>query len=71
MIDEPEAGLRVPDPEIDKRPYLALPLAEIGAEVEHPTSGESLAEIAVRLGEGLDIPRRVALELPSVSRVGG
>lgn len=30
VIDDPAAGLRIPDPQIRERAYLALPLADIG-----------------------------------------
>jgi 2-amino-4-hydroxy-6-hydroxymethyldihydropteridine diphosphokinase len=65
VIDDPRAGLRVPDPEIDKRAYLALPLAEIGPEVVHPETGESLAAIAARLAGEPEPPRRIASRLDS------
>ena len=67
VIDEPEAGLRIPDPEIRLRAYLALPLAEVGPEVTHPETGERLADIAARLGEAPDPPRRLEGELGSAS----
>lgn len=59
VIDDPVAGLRIPDPDIDRRAYLALPLAEVGAELLHPVTGELLAEIAERLADGPDPPNRL------------
>ncbi len=59
VIDEPEAGLRIPDPEIRLCAYLALPLAEVGPEIVHPETGERLADVAARLGRMADPPRRV------------
>ena len=53
------------NPEIDKRAYLALPLAEIGPEVVHPETGESLAAIAARLAGEPEPPRRIASRLGS------
>ena len=60
VIDEPAGGLRIPDPEIVSRAYLALPLAQVGPRVPHPQTGETLAEIAARLAPGPEAPRLVA-----------
>jgi 2-amino-4-hydroxy-6-hydroxymethyldihydropteridine diphosphokinase len=46
-IDEP--GLRVPDPLILTRFFLAQTLSEVSADYVHPTTGEPLREIAARL----------------------
>jgi 2-amino-4-hydroxy-6-hydroxymethyldihydropteridine diphosphokinase len=43
-VDEPD--LKIPDPLILKRPFLALTLAELAPEYVHPTDGRTLAEIA-------------------------
>ena len=61
VIDDPAAGLRIPDPEIVRRAYLALPLAEVGPRVPHPETGEPLARIAARLASGPQAPRAVPL----------
>ena len=63
VIDDPLAGLRIPDPEIPLRAYLALPLAEVGPETVHPETGERLADIAERLAGGAEPPRRLDLDL--------
>ena len=63
VLDDPATGLRIPDPEIGTRAYLALPLAEIGPQVPHPETGERLADIAARLRAGPDPPRRIELGL--------
>ncbi len=60
VVDDPQAGLRIPDPDIRQRAYLALPLAEVGPEVSHPETGELLADIATRLAEAPGAPCRVA-----------
>ena len=44
QVDEPD--LHVPDPLILKRPFLALTLAELDPEYEHPTDGRTLEQIA-------------------------
>lgn len=61
-------GSRVPDPEIPRRAFLALPLAEVAPEWADPALGRSLAEIAASFdaaregvrrlpGPGLGLPR--------------
>ncbi len=40
------AGHRIPDPEILKRPFVAVPLAELDADYVHPTEGRRLADLA-------------------------
>ncbi len=48
MIDDPEQGIRLPDPEILTRAHVALPLADLAPEHVHPITGQTLAEIAAR-----------------------
>lgn len=43
------ADVHLPDPEILKRPYLAIPLAELAPRFRHPLTGQSLAAIANHL----------------------
>ena len=71
VIDDPEGGLRIPDPEVPLRAYLALPLAEVGADAIHPLTGKPLAEIAATVDLGAEPPRRLALDLASAVGVGG
>jgi len=47
VIDEPD--LRVPDPDIMERPFLAWPLAELAPELVVTGTGRSATEIAARL----------------------
>jgi 2-amino-4-hydroxy-6-hydroxymethyldihydropteridine diphosphokinase len=56
------SGRRLPHPDVLQRAYAALPLAEIAPEKIHPTSGQSLREIASRW-KGAAIRRREDLEL--------
>jgi len=44
-----EDGLQIPDPDIRKRPFLAVPLLELAPEAVLPDSGERLADIVGRM----------------------
>ena len=37
---------RIPDPEVLQRPFVAIPLAEIAPDYQHPETGQTLREIA-------------------------
>lgn len=50
--------LRLPDPDILTRPYLALTLAELAPDFVHPETGETLREIAARLPAGAPLVAR-------------
>ena len=39
---------RIPDPEVLERPFVAIPLAEIAPDYQHPETGQSLHDIAQR-----------------------
>ncbi|MBN1439958.1 MAG: 2-amino-4-hydroxy-6-hydroxymethyldihydropteridine diphosphokinase [Anaerolineales bacterium] len=45
-------GKPLPHPDVLKRPYVALPLAEISPDIPHPATGEPLRAIAERLRDG-------------------
>ena len=45
-----EDGLRLPDPEIRTRSFLAVPLLELAPDYVFPDSGESLASMAIARG---------------------
>ncbi|MBX7258799.1 MAG: 2-amino-4-hydroxy-6-hydroxymethyldihydropteridine diphosphokinase [Candidatus Hydrogenedentes bacterium] len=49
IVQEP--GLRVPDPDIRERPFLALPIYELRPETVLPDTGEALADIVAVLPE--------------------
>jgi 2-amino-4-hydroxy-6-hydroxymethyldihydropteridine diphosphokinase len=49
VLEDPASGLSLPDPELARRPHLALPVADIAGDAVHPVLGETLAAIAARL----------------------
>lgn len=42
---------RIPDPDIVERSFLAIPLAEIDPDYEHPETGQTLSAIAARFSK--------------------
>lgn len=56
VIQEPAAGLLLPDPEIENRAHVLLPLVELAPGMRHPVAGRTLRELALELGwpEGID-----------------
>lgn len=56
VLDDPERGIVLPDPEILHHLHVVLPLADIAPDFVHPTDGRTLAEVADAMragGEGL------------------
>ena len=56
----------VPDPELLREAFLAVPAAEVAPDWVHPVTGETLAAIAARLVAALPAdhqPRRTALRM--------
>ena len=51
-------GRKIPDPEILKFPYIAIPLAEAAPEYIHPVIGKQLSEIANSFRSVKGIKRR-------------
>jgi len=43
VSDEP--GLKIPRPDLVKRPYMLKPMADIAPDVRHPTLGKSMREL--------------------------
>jgi 2-amino-4-hydroxy-6-hydroxymethyldihydropteridine diphosphokinase len=59
-----EGELVIPDPQIEERAFLAVPLAELAPEKRHPVTGRMLKEIAGRWGSppaGLTLRSEVRL----------
>lgn len=63
VLEDPAGGLTLPDPELVRRPHIALPLADVAGAVAHPLLGTSLGDIAERLrsADGLRVRRDVVL----------
>ncbi|MBF0588457.1 MAG: 2-amino-4-hydroxy-6-hydroxymethyldihydropteridine diphosphokinase [Magnetococcales bacterium] len=47
-VMRPPASMTLPDPDILKRPFVAIPLAELAPKMIHPDEGTTLAVIAAR-----------------------
>lgn len=58
-----DAELRLPDPELLDRAYLAVTIAELDPGLAHPVTGETLAEIAGRLRAGAALTPRPDVRL--------
>ncbi|MCL5263783.1 MAG: 2-amino-4-hydroxy-6-hydroxymethyldihydropteridine diphosphokinase [Chloroflexi bacterium] len=53
VIDEPD--LRIPHPEMAKRAFVLVPLAEIGGHIVHPRLGTSVDDLMHRLGDSSQV----------------
>lgn len=54
-------GLRLPRPDLVKRPYMLGPAAEVAPDMPHPTLGVTLAELWSRFDRGAHVLVPVAL----------
>ncbi len=56
-------GLRLPDPDIASRAYLAVTLAELDPDFPHPLSGQTLSALAevMRSSAGLSVRSDIVL----------
>lgn len=61
VIDD--GTLTLPHPEVTNRAYVAEPLAELDPTYRHPQTGETLAEIAVRLRATSELTVRTDIKL--------
>lgn len=48
ILDDPQARITIPDPDILTRAHVALPLADLAPGFAHPVTGQTLADIAAR-----------------------
>ena len=51
VIDDPDHGLVIPDPDIGTCAHLTLPLADLEPLFLHPLSGETLSQLAANLAD--------------------
>jgi 2-amino-4-hydroxy-6-hydroxymethyldihydropteridine diphosphokinase len=57
------AGAHIPDPDISKRVFVAVPLAEIDPDYIHPEDGRTLSQIAAAIGNRSELIPRSDLRL--------
>lgn len=67
VLHDPDLGIEVPDPQILTRPHVALPLADLAPDFEHPVTGRTLREIAEPLRAARGIRVRPDLDLTARS----
>ncbi len=67
-------GIRIPNPDLLQRGYLAVTMAELAPDFVHPVTGRTLGEIAHRIKADSNLVRdhlvsdRVALQVEAISR---
>ena len=64
VIDSPEIGLVVPDPELLTSAHVILPVAEIAPDIRHPVTGERLEDLGERFRGAAGIRIVGSIELP-------
>jgi len=55
--------MQIPDPEIQTRPFLAIPLAEVAEDFKHPILDVKLREIAEQLSANCELQQRHDIDL--------
>lgn len=61
LVDASGQSLTPPEPEILVHPHLAIPLAELAPDRNHPATGEELRELGERLRDGAELVRDEAV----------
>lgn len=67
----------IPDPDLLRRPHVAVPMAELSPDLAHPETGEPLAQIAARLVQesaqsgAVPLVKRTDVVLNANSRMDG
>ncbi len=56
-IVAPEVGLRIPDPDLERWPHVALPAADLAPDWIHPVSGRALRDIALAMARAEGVRR--------------
>ena len=67
QLDNEDMRLTVPDPDTLERAHVALPLADLAPDLIHPTSGQTLAQIAEEFAGYRTIRVRPDINLDVVS----
>lgn len=64
VIERPDRGLLLPDPDILTSGHVVLPLAEIAPDLPHPVTGTPLAELAAPFAAAGEVRRVGAIDPP-------
>ena len=62
IVDEP--NLQVPHPELEHRAFVLVPLAELAADVRHPTLGQTIGSLAAAI-DASGVRKRAEASWPS------
>ena len=66
-----EEGWRLPDPDLLTRVYLAQTMADLAPGFQHPQTGETLQQIALRLREGTTLKTRPDVTAQMIAAMKG
>lgn len=64
VLDDPDTGMRLPDPDILRHAHVLIPLADVAPDLLHPTEGEPLRVLAARISPPTGLRRRGDLRWP-------
>ncbi|MEN8375448.1 MAG: 2-amino-4-hydroxy-6-hydroxymethyldihydropteridine diphosphokinase [Gemmatimonadota bacterium] len=68
VLEDAEAGLWIPEPELAVRPHIAVPVADVAGDDSHPITGDRLGALAARLARESSIVRRADVVLTQGGR---